>query len=386
MSNCAHLLRPTWLALDQNALIQNVNCIRRQIGARPLLMAIIKANAYGHGAMNVAPILQAAGVDRFGVATLNEALELRNGGVQKEILVLGYTPGWLASTLVEQAITATVYDLETVEALALAAQQAQRPAVVHVKVNTGMNRLGLLPAAVGDFMRALQNFPLIIVEGIFTHFADADQADQTFAHVQLAQFTALLAALESAGCRPPLAHAANSAATFTLPAAYLEMVRCGIALYGLHPDPFHAPLPPGFQPVLSWKARVAQVRTLPPGESVGYGRTFVATQPTVVAVLPFGYADGFPRAPSHWGSVLIHGTEVPILGRVSMDQTVVDVTALEQQARLAGRPGVRQGDEVVLIGQQGARRLTAEMIAQRLGTINYEVVSRILARVPRIVV
>lgn len=379
-------MRPTWLEIDRNALIHNLNQIRRRIGPHPQLMAVIKANAYGHGAGEVATICQQAGADYFGVATLNEALALRHSGIHLAILVLGYTPAWLAETLVKEQIAATVYDLETVHALAAAAHHAQTRAVVHVKVNTGMNRLGLPLEAVADFVRALHNLPTIKVEGIFTHFADADQPVQEFAQAQLARFSAVLATLESAALRPPLVHAANSAATLTLPAAHFDLVRCGIALYGLHPDQVTAPLPAAFQPVLSWKARVAQVRTLTPNEGIGYGRTFVTQQPTVTAMIPVGYADGFPRAPQHWGSVLIHGQPAPILGRVCMDQTIVDVTAIEQAATQAGRAGVRQGDEVVLIGRQGEATLTAEQIGRRFGTINYEVVSRILARVPRVVV
>lgn len=385
---CAGLtpLRPTWLEIDRQALLQNFNLLRRHISATTRLMAVVKANAYGHGAVNSAQLLQQAGADYFGVATLTEALELRNAGIQQAIVVMGYTPPWLAAQLVQAGVTATVYDLETVAALAATAQAQQTQAVVHVKVNTGMNRLGLPPEAVADFLRALQAFPTIRVEGIFTHFADADQPAQHFTQLQLDRFRALLTTLASAGLRPPLAHAANSAATLTLPAAHLEMVRCGIALYGLHPDPVQAPLPAAFQPVLSWKARIAQVLALAPGDSVSYGRTFVATQPMIAAVLPVGYADGFPRAPVHWGAVLIHGQAAPILGRVCMDQCIVDVTAIAALAEQRGAAPVRQGDEVVLIGRQGAATLTAESVAHRQSTINYEVVSRILARVPRLMV
>jgi alanine racemase len=282
--HCIIPARPTWLEIKRNALIQNIDQIRRQIGPHPQLMAVIKANAYGHGAVEVATICQEAGADYFGVATLNEALELRQHGIHSAILVLGYTPVWLAETLVKAQIAATVYDLETAHALAAAAHQAQRRAVVHVKVNTGMNRLGLPLEEVADFVRALHNFPTIKVEGIFTHFAEADQPEQDFAQVQLARFSAVLATLENAGLRPPLVHAANSAATLTLPAAHFDMVRCGIALYGLDPDPGAAPLPAGFQPVLSWKAHVAQVRALTTNEGIGYGRAFVTQRPTITAI------------------------------------------------------------------------------------------------------
>jgi len=374
------------LEIDGQALRQNFNLLRRCLLPTTQLLAVVKANGYGHGAVATAWLLQQAGAARFGVATLSEALELRQAGIQQAILVMGYTPAWLAASVVQAGITATVYELETAVALATAAQAQQTQAVVHVKVNTGMNRLGLRPEAVGDFLHALQRLPGLRVEGIFTHFADADQADLSFAQLQLARFRALLTVLASAGLRPPLAHAANSAATLSLPAAHLDLVRCGIALYGLAPDPAQRPLPAAFQPVLSWKARVAQVLTLAPGDSVSYGRTFVATQRMVAAVIPVGYADGFPRAPAHWGTVLIHGQPAPLLGRVCMDQSIVDVTAIMGQAAQRGGAPVRQGDEVVLIGRQGAAALTAETVAARQGTINYEVVSRIMARVPRVLV
>jgi alanine racemase len=371
--------RPTWIEIDRQALINNVQQIRRRIGPDCLLMAVVKANAYGHGAAPVAQTLLAAGADRFAVATLAEALELRQNGIAAPIQVLGYTPAWQMADAVRQGIVVTVFDLETVQALDAAAAAVGARAPVHLKINTGMNRLGLLPQQTGEFLALLRDFSHIKVEGIFTHFATSD-TDLDFARVQLDRFTALLRELELAGLRPRLAHAANSAATLSLPEAHLDMVRCGIILYGLDPDVEGSPVPASFRPVLRWKAQIAQVSYLQPGDAVSYGREFVACAPMTVAVLPVGYADGFPRRPLTWGSVLIHGDSAPILGRVCMDQTVVDVTAI------AAHTPVRQGDEVVLIGEQGAQTLSAAEVARRLGTINYDVVSRILARVPRILV
>jgi len=344
-------------------------------------MAVVKANAYGHGLVPAARILLRAGVDRLAVATLAEGLELRAAAVDAPILVLGYTPPWLAQLAVQQAITVTVFDREVAHSLEEAATALDRPATVQVKVNTGMNRLGLPAPRVPEFIDQLRGLRHLLVEGIFTHFATADLADKEFAWAQFTRFTDLLQCLQSAGLRPRFAHAANSAAMLTMPATYLDLVRCGIALYGLHPDDVETRLPVGFQPALRWKAVVAQVAQIQPGESVSYGREFVATQPMTIAVLPVGYADGFPRRPYHWGHVLIHGHPAPILGRVCMDQSIVDVTAFAP----AGRP-VRQGDEVILLGPQGAAGLSAEAIAERLHTNNYDVVSRILDRVPRMVV
>ncbi len=374
------LLRPNWIEIDRNALVHNVQLVRTLIGPDCLLMAVVKANAYGHGAAATAHILTTAGADRLAVATLSEGVELRQAGIQVPILVLGYTPGRLAEVAVRYRITVAVYDLATAQALAGVASPDQ-PAAVHVKINTGMNRLGLLPAEALDFLKILHTMPQLDVEGIFTHFATSDLDDKNFAWMQFRQFQQLLDFLNEQELRPALAHAANSAAMLTMPETHLDMVRTGIALYGLHPDPAETRLPAAFRPALRWKTEVAQVRIVQPGETVSYGREFIAAQPMTIAVLPVGYADGFPRRPFDWGSVLIHGRAAPLLGRVCMDQVMVDVTAL-----VAKLGPVCQGDEVVLIGHQGEAKLTAEMIADRLGTNNYDVVSRILARVPRIVV
>lgn len=371
--------RPTWLEIDCNALAANVWQIRRRIGFRRQLLAVVKANAYGHGAPDVAATFLRAGADRLAVATLSEAIDLRDAGITAPILVLGYTPPWLAAEAISYRVTTTVFDDEAARALVAAATAAQTPAIVHVKVNTGMNRLGLRPEAVLPFITQLVTERMVQVEGIFTHFATADLADKHFALQQYERFNTLLAQLAAAGLRPPLAHAANSAAILSMPTTYLEMVRCGIALYGLHPDANETRLPPEFCPALTWKAQIAHILDLEPGDSVSYGQEFVATQPMRVAVLPVGYGDGFPRRPYHWGDVLIHGQRAPILGRVCMDQTIVDVTAIRSPSG-----AVRQGDEAVLIGRQGGAELTAEEVAARLHTNNYDVVSRILGRVPRV--
>jgi alanine racemase len=373
--------RPTWIEVAADALINNVRQVRRLIGPTRLLMAVVKANAYGHGAIPTTNILLDAGVDHLAVATLAEGMELRKGGITAPILVLGYTPSWLALDAVQTNIAITVYEWETLLALETVAAQVGLRATVHVKVNTGMNRLGLAPQEVTGFLRTSRQCTHIDVEGIFTHFATSDLADKSFAHVQFRQFAVMLEQLHQAGLRPRLAHAANSAAILTLPDTYLDMVRCGIALYGLHPDEVETRLPATFRPALTWKAQVAHVLTLTSGESVSYGREFIAPHRMVVAVIPVGYADGFPRRPYHWGHVLIHGEPAPILGRVCMDQTIVDVTKIARQ-----HGPVQQGDEVVLIGRQGQTELTPDSIARQLRTNNYDVICRILGRVPRIIV
>jgi alanine racemase len=371
--------RPAWIEIDRYALTNNVRQLRKLLPPSCLLTGVVKANAYGHGAVPVAQVLARAGIDRFAVATLGEALELRAGGITLPILVLGYTPADLVAAAVAQGVTLTVFDLASARAIADAAQMQDKRAPVHLKVNTGMNRLGIDPAEAPALLAALRQLDHLQIEGIFTHFATSD-SDRSFAEVQFRCFSTLLDELAASGLRPPIAHAANSAATLTMPHTHLDMVRCGITLYGLDPDVDDTPLPSGFRPVLSWKAQVAQVRHLQAGESVSYGQEFVADRPMIVATIPVGYADGFPRRPYHWGSVLIHGQPAAILGRVCMDQCVVDVTAIAAERKVV------QGDEVVIIGRQGNAEISAAEAGARIGTINYDVVSRILPRVPRYIV
>lgn len=370
--------RPTWVEVDLEALAGNVRHAQQIVGPDVAICAVLKADGYGHGAVSVARTALNNGARMLAVACLAEAVTLRRAAIDAPILVLGYTPAWQARDTVRHDVTATVYDLDVARALSQAAADLNRPARVHVKVDTGMARLGLLPDEVVPFVRELAALPGLAVEGIFTHFSVADSAEgQHQAHTlaQLAAFRRVLAELEGLGFTFPVVHAANSAAMLNWPDSRFDMVRLGIALYGLAPSA-DTPLPAGFRPVLSWKTQVAQVKILPPGAPVSYGNTFVTEREMRVAVAPVGYADGFRRGPAHWGHVLVRGQRTPIIGRVTMDQTMLDVT---------GIPGVRQGDEVVLIGRQGAAEITVEQVAERLGTINYEVVAEILARVSRVV-
>lgn len=372
------LQRPTWLEIDRTALAANVGHLRQAIGADCRLMAVVKANAYGHGAVTVARTALQAGADQLAVAAVNEGTELRAAGIEAPILVLGYTPGWQAADLIRHDLTATVYDVDVARTFSAAATKTGANLSIHVKVDTGMHRLGVYPEDAPAFLAILSSLPGLAVEGIYTHFSTADAADKDFTHRQFDRFDALLNELETAGLRPAIAHAANSAATLSLPETHLQMVRCGIALYGLHPSA-ETLLPHGFRPVLRWKAHIAQVKELQPGDAVSYGNTYVASTQRTVAVIPVGYADGFPRSPRNWQSVLVEGQLAPILGQVCMDQTIVDVTAI-----VAAGARVQAGDEAVLIGSQKGVSLSAETVATRLGTINYEVVSSLLARLPRV--
>ncbi|MEN6478555.1 MAG: alanine racemase [Anaerolineales bacterium] len=366
--------RPAWLEIDMEAVAGNVRILRELIGPEVALMAVLKGDAYGHGAIRVGRTALNNGATALGVASLNEAVALRDAGIEAPILILGYLPPWEAREAVAQGIAVALYDRQVARALSRAAQDLGRPAVAHLKVETGMGRLGVQPEEVAGLVQEALGLPGLAIEGIFSHLATADEPDLSYARWQQARFERAIQAARAVGCRPRWVHLANSAATLRLPEARYNLVRPGIALYGLAPSAA-VPLPEGMRPAMQFKCQVAQVRWIDAGASVGYGRSFVASQPTRVAVIPVGYADGFRRGPRNWGEVLVRGQRAPLLGNVCMDQTMIDVTAI---------PGVRAGDEVVLIGRQGQEAITAEDVAARLGTIHYEVISALLARVPRL--
>jgi alanine racemase len=364
--------RPTWVEINLEAIANNVRLLAR-LAAPSKIMAVLKADAYGHGMVKVARTALNNGASWVGVATLGEALTLRRAGIEAPILVMSYMPAWQAHEAIANNISATVFTAEIARAFSRAAADLNQTARVHIKVDSGMGRLGLLPHEVLPFLQDVQN-PALEIEGLYTHFATADEADLSLAYEQLHRFKALLAQLDEAGLRPPLVHAANTAGLLNLPEACFDMVRPGIGIYGLRPSPA-TPLPSGFWPALTFKTTIGQVKTLPPNSPVGYGATYYTQSEETIAIIPVGYADGFRRSPRTWGEVLVKGQRAPLVGRVSMDQCAINVTHI---------PNVRQGDEVVLIGQQGSQVITAEEVAERLGTINYEVVSELLARIPRI--
>jgi len=361
----------TWAEIDLAALRANVRAIKEFVGPRVEMFAVVKANAYGHGAIEVARAALAAGATRLAVHRVNEGVELRNAGIDAPILLLGYAPLAAAPIVARYRLTPTVITREFAEALA---GYVDEPIPVHVKVDTGMGRYGLLPEEVLDFARALEAMDHIVLEGVYTHFATADEADQSYMRRQFRIFRNALSSLENAGIRPLIRHACNSAATLSFPEAHLDAVRPGIALYGMLPSDEWSP-PVSLRPALSLKSRVARVRVLPPGSSIGYGRTFVTEKATRVALVPVGYGDGYHRILSNRGEVLIRGRRARILGRVSMDQIVVDASAI---------PNVQMEDEVVLIGEQGEDAIRAEEVARWANTINYEVTTALLPRVARV--
>ncbi len=367
--------RPTWVEVDLETIAYNVQQIKEIVGPEVNILAVLKADAYGHGAITVARTAINNGVAYCGVASVNEAVRLRKGGIHAPILVLGYTPAWLAREAILNNVTLTLYNTDIARTLSRAAGDLRRTACVHIKIDTGMGRLGLLPEQVVPFVREIRDLPNLDLAGIFTHFSIADDADLEYTRWQLARFQNVLDDLAEINVTFRTIHCANSAATLRLPESRFNTVRLGLAMYGLKPSP-HVSLPAGFRPALTWKTTIAQVKTLPRGSYVSYGNTYQTEQDETIAVIPVGYADGFRRAPTRWREVLVRGQRAPIVGRVCMDQTMINVSHI---------PNVRVGDEVVLIGQQGEDGITAEEAAEWLGTINYEVVSEILARVPRMV-
>ncbi|NPV68627.1 MAG: alanine racemase [Anaerolineae bacterium] len=364
----------TFIEVDLDAIVRNLRAIKAHIDPSVQIVAVVKANAYGHGAVAVARAALFAGASCLAVARVMEGVQLRQEGITAPILVLGYTMPAEAIVGVDHNLTLTVTEAHIAEQVSARAVASGRLAAVHVKVDTGMGRFGLLPEEVVPFLRRLAALPGLRLQGIFTHFAAADAADQTYTRRQFAVFQEVLQAAQAAGIAFPLRHAANSAAALSLPETHLDAVRIGLAMYGLRPSAEVEP-PVALQPVLTLHSHVARVRVLPAGASIGYGCAYTTPRAMPVALVPVGYGDGYHRVLSNRGSVLINGCRCPILGRVSMDQIVVDVSE-------AGAVAVE--DEVVLIGQQGAARIDAEEVAQLADTINYEVVTALTARVPRL--
>jgi len=364
----------TWAEVDLDAIAHNAAMLKARAGGRAELMVTVKANAYGHGTVPVARAALEGGATRLAVARTLEGVELRQAGLTAPILIMGYTLPAEARRIIRWNLTPTVNTWEQAEALSAAAKEAGKVVLIHVKVDTGMGRFGLLPGEAVDFVRAISRLPGLHLEGLYTHFAIADAADKTYTRHQFETYMDVVAQLEAAGFSFPLKHVANSATTLDLPEMALDMVRCGIALHGLQPSNEVEPAVP-LRPAMTLKSRVARVRTLPPGSSISYGCTYTTTRPTPVALVPVGYGDGYHRILSNKGQVLIHGQRAPIVGRVCMDQFVVDVSDI---------PNVHQDDEVVVFGRQGAAEITAEEVARWAQTINYEITTSILPRVTRV--
>ena len=371
-------LHRTWAEIDIDALIHNFKIIKNDCNGSKI-MAVVKADAYGHSATDVATILDRCGADAFAVSNIDEALTLRECDIEKPILVLGYTPIEMADILYANNISQCVYSNEYAHALSKAAKKLNINIKIHIKLDTGMGRIGfdcrdegLSGIEEAIFCAKLDNLDF---EGIFTHFAESDRNEQQedgFTDIQYSLFTKAIEKFESAGLEPKYRHCCNSAAACLDFDKHLDMVRPGIILYGLTPSA-SLKLKQDFIPVMTVKSVVSMVKDIKCGDTVNYGRTFKADKNMRVATVTAGYADGYPRALSNKGYVIINGKKARILGRVCMDQLSVDVTEI---------PDAKMGDEVILFGKE----LPVEELAELIGTINYEIVCGISPRVPRIII
>lgn len=366
-------MRPTWVEIDTDAIADNLREVRKTLPSHTSVMAVVKADAYGHGAVPVAAAAIRAGAEFLGVALVEEGVALRRAGITRPILYMETLFPWQASELVQADLTATVATQGCADLLEEAAARLRRRVAVHIKVDTGMGRLGLPPAEIPALVDRVARLPHLEIEGIFTHLACAE-CDDCMTDRQLDQFARLLDKLEAMGHHIPVVHVANSAAVMHVPVAAFNMVRVGALLYGISPSGT-SPLEGGFRPALSFHTRVSFVKTVDVGTTVSYGATYKCGRRESIVTLPVGYADGYSRALSSRGQVLIDGRRRPIVGRVCMDQMMVAIDEDEY---------VEVGDEVVLIGRQGDEVITAEEIASLTGTISYEVVCGISKRVPRV--
>lgn len=366
--------RPTFAEIDLHAIAHNIRAIRARVSPAEV-MAVVKANGYGHGAVQVARAALAAGATWLGVALLEEALALRHAGIATPILVFGGLFENQIDAYLAHDLQMTLYDARMAESISQRAQALHKTAAVHVKFDTGMGRVGVAHAA-HAFLQQIANLPGLAVQGLCTHFAASDERDLSYAHAQLKHFHALIAAAREYGIAPRWIHAANSGAILSLPEAHFNLVRAGVMLYGYYPSAEVERTVP-LQPAMRLKTRVLFLKRVSRGTFVSYNRTFQTQRESVLATLPIGYADGFPRRFSNNMHVLIRGCKCPVVGRVCMDQIIVDVTEVSD---------IVVGDEVVLMGEQGEAEISIYEWCEKLGTIPYEVTCCISARVPRVYV
>lgn len=372
-----------WKQIDLDAIGHNLKVLKSLTKASTTVMAVVKADGYGHGAVQVAQTALANGADRLAVARCHEALELREAGIEAPILILGYSREDHIDLIMDLGITPTVFDLDTARMLSEKAAAKGDTIRAHLKIDTGMGRLGILPDArrrvpvkgeAAAEVAAIAGLEGLELEGIYTHFAAADSRDKTYAGYQYEIFTEFIEELKAGGIEFPLVHGANSAAIMEMPQAHFNMVRAGIAMYGLAPSSEVKMDHLGLKPAMEIHSIITSVKKVPKAFTVSYGMTYETEGESVIAAVPVGYADGFSRQLSSKGSMLVRGKRAPIAGRVCMDQTLIDVGKI---------PGVKPGDRVVILGGQEKEAITADEIAGLTNTINYEVVSSLTARVPK---
>ena len=370
------LTRPTRVEIDCDALRFNLAEVRRTVGADTEILAVVKADAYGHGAAGVAPVLAAAGADQFGVALVGEGLALRRYGIRQPIVVLGGVFAGEEAAVVEHDLQPVLYDLDAARRLDAAARGAGCRIPCHLKVDTGMGRLGFRPETLDEVLGALGQLPGLELRGLASHLALADEPEKPFTTAQFERFRKVIASVRAAGFAPRYTHIANSAAIFSRALSDCNLVRPGISLYGgLTGTPFEGTI--SQRPVMRFVSQVAQLKPVPAGEGISYNHRYITNRPSLLAAVPVGYADGYSRLLTNRGEVLVRGCRVPVAGTVCMDWILVDVTAV---------PGVAVGDRVTLLGRDGDEFISAAEWAGKIGTITYEVFCNISKRVPRIFV
>ena len=369
------ILRPAWAEIDLDAIAYNTRNIKKLIGDKDLI-AVVKANCYGHGVIDIIPTLLENGVSRFAVAMISEALEIRDNKITAPVMILGFTPLYLGEELINNNIEQTVYDLDYAKELSKIALTLNKKAKIHIAIDTGMGRIGFLPNEKSiDNITEICSLEGIEVIGIFTHFSTSDEKDKEYSHEQFTKMLSVMDTLKKRGIDIPLKHVANSGAIIDLPDTYLDAVRAGIILYGYYPSDEIDKNNLALKPALTLKATITNVKTLEKDMYVSYGRTFKTSNETIVATIPVGYADGYLRKLAENGKVIIKGEFAPIIGRICMDQFMIDVTNI---------PDVKIGDEVILLGEKNGLKYNADDMAKKLDTINYEVTSMLKSRLPRV--
>jgi len=367
----------SWVEVDLDILDANLDALKRTIGPDREILLVVKADAYGHGAVEVARAAAARGVKQFGVATLHEGMQLRGAGIAEDVWVLSpLLPSEIPQALAH-GLEPTLPSLDFARALSAEAMRRGRPCRVHVEVDTGMGRTGVDATEAVDFLAAVDALPGLRVGSVYTHFPDADAEDASFARQQIVRFEEVLQALKERGLTPPLVHAANSAGTLRLPEGLLGLVRPGLAAYGLVPP--HG-IDPGLTPAMSFHSRLVQVRRVRAGRPVSYGRSFITPRDSVIGVVPVGYGHGYSWLCSNRGAMLVAGQRVPIVGRVTMDLTMLDLTELAERTGRMPEPG----DSVILFGRQNGAQLPVEELARWSETLPYEVLCTIGKRVTRV--
>ncbi|HHY24099.1 MAG TPA: alanine racemase [Clostridiaceae bacterium] len=370
-------LNRAWAEINLDNIAHNVREIRKIVNKRAEVMGVVKADAYGHGVMEVTRTLLDNGVSRLAVSMLDEAIQLRRNGIDIPILILSYTDPVRAEDIINYNVTQTVFSHDLAEALSDAAVRLGHKVKVHIKIDTGMTRVGFMPGynAVKNVV-AISKLPGIIIEGLFTHFASADEKDKSYSYMQLERFMSICTELQRIGIHIPIKHVANSAAIIEFPEMHLDMVRPGIILYGYYPSSEVNKHKLLLKPAMTLKANVILVKEVENNTSVSYGRVFTTKRRSRIATIPIGYADGYSRLLTGKANVLINGELAPVVGTICMDQCMVDITDIDGN--------VKVGDEVVLFGKQMEKEIKVEELANLIGTINYEIISVVGKRIPRV--